>query len=157
MLFSHQWMIREFISSKGWLKQRSFFSLSVIRLECQLHPKSTISILFANFLLPSVIMHRHQSPLLSVFAILAPLFAAVRTVSGVIEAGLVTIIYFLFTCYAAPPPLCGRVVWSPVWPNSDDNPVMAAVWGRSGGGHLVISPWWCIWERSPALFSTQLY
>ena len=118
MLFSHQWMIREFISSKGWLKQRSFFSLSVIRLECQLHPKSNISILFANFLLLSVIMHRHQSSLLAVFAILVPLFAAVRCYWGLSGDNNLFSVYLY--CYA---PL---YVWvssaSDVWPRPRPHP-----------------------------------
>lgn len=94
-----------------------------------LHPKSDISILFANFLLPSVIMHRHQSPLLAMFAILDPLSAAVRTVSGVIEAPSDNNLFSVYLyCYAPPP------VWEscliPGVTNSDDNPVI----GQCGGG-----------------------
>ena len=126
MLFSHQWMIREFISSKGWLKQRSFFSLSVIRLECQLHPKSNISILFANFLLLSVIMHRHQSSLLAVFAILVPLFAAVRCYWGWSGDSNLFSVYLL----CSPPPCVGELCE----PRCDQTLMITLSLRQCGGG-----------------------
>ena len=85
--------------------------------------------LFANFLLLSVIMHRHQSPLLAVFAILVLLFAdAVRCYWG--WSGDMTIIYFLFTCYAAPPPCVGELSE----PRCDQTLMLTLSLRQCGGG-----------------------